>query len=180
MRALPASPAICLNLLGIVGWSGSGKTTLVTRLLPQLRSLGLRVSTIKHAHHGLDLDRPGKDSFAHREAGAEEVLVVGGQRWALLRETPQGPADLPALAARLAPVDLVLVEGFKNYAFDKIEVYRPAAGKPALWESDGGIIAVASDAGAPAGCAKPWLPLNAADEIAAWIATHVATRHTIP
>jgi molybdopterin-guanine dinucleotide biosynthesis protein B len=140
----------------------------------------MRVSTIKHAHHGLDLDRPGKDSFAHREAGAEEVLVVGGQRWALLHETPEGPPDLLSLAARLAPVDLVLVEGFKSYGFEKIEVYRPAAGKPPLWEGDRGIVAVASDAGAPAGCGKPWLPLNAADEIAAWIAAYVGPRHTIP
>ncbi len=163
-----------------MGWSGSGKTTLLIRLLPALRSLGLRVSTIKHAHHGLELDRPGKDSFAHREAGAEEVLVVGGQRWALLRETPHGSPDLLALAARLAPVDLVLVEGFKNYGFEKIEVFRAAAGKPPLWENDGGIVAVASDAAPPAGCAKPWLPLNAADEIAVWIAGHVGPRHTNP
>jgi molybdopterin-guanine dinucleotide biosynthesis protein MobB len=111
----------------VVGWSGSGKTTLVTALLPALRRRGLRVSTIKHAHHGLDLDRPGKDSFAHREAGAEEVLVVGGQRWALLRETPEGPPGLPALAARMAPVDLILVEGFKGYDFPATGRRRPRA-----------------------------------------------------
>jgi len=166
-------------VLGIVGWSGSGKTTLVTRLIPRLRALGLRVSTIKHAHHGLELDRPGKDSFAHREAGAEEVLVVGGQRWALLCETPQGTPDLAALVARLAPVDLVLVEGFKNYPFGKLEVFRPALGKPALWPEMPGIAAVASDAPAPADCAKPWLALNAPAQIAAWIAGRVHSPHTL-
>ncbi len=166
-------------LLGIVGWSGSGKTTLVTCLIPRLRSLGLRVSTIKHAHHGLDLDRPGKDSFAHREAGAEEVLVVGGERWALLRETPQGTPDLASLASRLSPVDLVLVEGFKTYNFEKLEVFRPALGKPALWQEMAGIVAVASDAPAPDGGPQPWLPLNAPAEIAAWIAAWVGSRHTL-
>ncbi len=168
-------------LLGVVGWSGSGKTTLVTALLPALRRRGLRVSTIKHAHHGLDLDRPGKDSFAHREAGAEEVLVVGGQRWALLRETPEGPPGLPALAARMAPVDLILVEGFKGYDFPRIEVFRPSLGKPALWPDTPGIVAVASDGPPPAagGGALPWLPLNAADEIAAWIAAHGMGQNTV-
>jgi len=165
------------NLLGIVGWSGSGKTTLVTRLIPALQALGLRVSTIKHAHHGLDLDRPGKDSFAHREAGAEEVLVVGGQRWALLRESTG--TDLRILAERLAPVDLILVEGFKTYPFAKLEVHRPALGKPALWPEAEGIVAVASDAPAPADCPHPWLPLNAAEKIAAWIAAHRLPPHTL-
>ncbi len=172
--ALSSSP----NLLGIVGWSGSGKTTLVARLIPRLRALGVRVSTIKHAHHGLDMDRPGKDSFVHREAGAEEVLVVGGQRWALLRET-QGVPDLAALAARLAPVDLILAEGFKNYPFAKLEVYRPALGKPPLWPDSAGIVAVASDAAAPADCPYPWLPLNAAEKIAAWIAAHRIVSYTV-
>ncbi len=175
---LPGLPKIAA-LLGIVGWSGSGKTTLVTRLLPALRRHGLRVSTIKHAHHGLDLDRPGKDSFAHREAGAEEVLVVGGQRWALLRETPGGQPDLAVLAARLAPVDLVLVEGFKAYDFAKIEVFRPTLGKPALWLDTPGIVAVASDGAAPGGCAIPWLNLNATEEIAAWIAARGIAEHTL-
>ncbi len=165
------------NLLGIVGWSGSGKTTLVTRLIPALRALGMRVSTVKHAHHGFDMDRPGKDSFLHREAGAEEVLVVGGQRWALLRETQE--SDIFVLAERLAPVDLVLVEGFKTYAFAKLEVHRPALGKPALWPEAEGIVAVASDAAAPSDCPHPWLPLNAPEEIAAWIAQRRLPAHTL-
>ncbi len=163
--------------MGIVGWSGSGKTTLLGRLIPALRALGVRVSTIKHAHHGFDLDRPGKDSFLHREAGAEEVLVVGGQRWALLRETAE--TDLLVLAERLAPVDLVLVEGFKAYPFAKLEVHRPALGKPALWPEAAGIVAVASDAPAPIDCPHPWLALNDPEKIAAWIAAHRLPPHTV-
>jgi molybdopterin-guanine dinucleotide biosynthesis protein B len=146
-------------------------------VLPLLRKAGLRVSTIKHAHHALDLDRPGKDSFRHREAGAEEVLVVGGERWALLRETPEGPPDLATLASRLAPVDLVLVEGFRHSEFPRVEVFRPALGKPALWPQARGIVAVATDAtaGAPhhapalAGCPLPILDLNDFSMVASWI-----------
>src|SRR5690348_657898 len=104
-----------VNVVGIVGWSGSGKTTLLEALLPLLRARGLRVSTIKHAHHGFDMDRPGKDSFRHREAGAHEVLVAAGQRWALLHENEGPEPPLPALLSRLEPVDLVLVEGFKRH-----------------------------------------------------------------
>ena len=150
----------------MVGWSGSGKTTLVVALLPLLRAAGLRVSTIKHAHHGMELDRPGKDSFRHREAGAEEVLVVGGQRWALMRELDAVP-DVAVLAGRLAPVDLVLVEGFKGYPFPKLEVFRAALGKTALWPELDGVVAVASDS--PVGCPYPLLPLNDPAEIARWV-----------
>ena len=141
-------------------------------LLPLLRAAGLRVSTIKHAHHGLDLDRPGKDSFAHREAGAEEVLVVGGRRWALLRETGDAPPDLAALARRLAPVDLVLVEGFKGYGFAKIEVFRPSLGKPPLWPDTAGIVAVAANTALD--CAVPVLPLGEPDVVAGWIEAELA------
>jgi molybdopterin-guanine dinucleotide biosynthesis protein B len=117
-----------LHVLGIVGWSGSGKTTLLTALIPLLRARGLSVSTVKHAHHGFDMDRPGKDSYRHRAAGAHEVLVATAQRWALLHEVDGPEPDLPALLSRLAPVDLVLVEGFKTHAFPKLEVHRPALG----------------------------------------------------
>ncbi len=140
--------------------------------MPRLRAAGLRVSTIKHAHHGLDLDQPGKDSFRHREAGAEEVLVVGGQRWALLRETAEGPPDLAALIARLAPVDLVLVEGFKGDRLPKIEVHRPSLGKAALWHDTRDVIAVASDARLD--CPLPVLPLNDPGAVAAWITQQIA------
>ena len=151
-------------MLGIAGWSGSGKTTLIENLLPALRSLGLRVSTLKRTHHDVDMDKPGKDSFRHRLAGAEEVMVVSGTRWALLRETPEG-ADLAALMARMAPVDLVLAEGFKLDDFPKIEVYRASIGKPRL--DVPGIIAVASDTHIPG--PFPSFDLNDASAIAAWI-----------
>ncbi len=133
-----------MRLLGIAGWSGAGKTTLVERMLPLLRARGLTVSTIKHAHHGVDVDRPGKDSFRHRAAGASEVLVVSDQRWALMRETAE-PAPVAELVARLAPVDLVLIEGFKTGPHPKIEVYRAALGKPPLWPGRADILAVATD-----------------------------------
>ncbi len=140
-------------------------------MLPLLRAAGLRVSTIKHAHHGLELDRPGKDSFRHREAGAEEVLVVGGQRWALLRESA-APPDLASLADRLAPVDLVLVEGFKASDLPQIEVHRLSLGKPALWPNSPCIRAVAADG--PLACTPPLLPLNHPPAIAAWIVAFTA------
>ncbi len=139
-------------------------------LLPLLRAAGLRVSTIKHAHHGLELDKPGKDSFRHREAGAEEVLVVGGQRWALLREMPAAP-DLAELAGRLAPVDLVLVEGFKSAGIPMIEVHRPSLGKPGLWPDSPAILAVASDAAIPG--APVLLPLGEPVAVARWITDFV-------
>ncbi len=153
-----------------MGWSGSGKTTLLVAVLPLLRQAGLRVSTIKHAHHGMELDIPGKDSFRHREAGAEEVLVVGGQRWALLREAPETP-DPVALAGRLAPVDLVLVEGFKSSGLKQIEVHRVSLGKPPLWPEAATVLAVAAEvpvAGMPA-----WLPLNEPVLVARWITDFV-------
>ena len=143
---------------------------MLVQLIPLLRQAGLSVSTIKHAHHGLDLDQPGKDSFRHREAGAAEVLVVGGQRWALLRDTPDGPPDPETLAARLAPVDLVLVEGFKTYGFPKVEVHRPSLGKPAIWPEMHGVLAVATDAAPAQKCPHPLLALNDAPAIARWVA----------
>ena len=114
-----------MKVLGIVGWSGSGKTTLLTALLPLLRARGLTVSTVKHTHHGFDMDRPGKDTYRHREAGAHEVLVAAGTRWALLHEVIGPEPSLPELLARMQPVDLVLVEGFKTHPFPKLEVHRP-------------------------------------------------------
>jgi molybdopterin-guanine dinucleotide biosynthesis protein B len=139
---------------------------LIESLLPALRARGLRVSTLKRTHHYVDMDKPGKDSFRHRAAGAEEVMVVSGTRWALLRETPEG-TDPAALLARMAPVDLVLAEGFKFDDFPKLEVFRPALGKPRLWPETPGIVAVASDA--PLQGDLPILDLNDAAGIAAWI-----------
>ncbi len=161
-----------MRVLGLVGWSGAGKTTLLTALIPCFRARGLRVSTIKHAHHAVEFDRRGKDSFRHREAGAEETILANAARFALFREHRDGrEPDLAALVARLAPVDLVLVEGFKTYAFPKIEVFRPGLGKPALWPAER-MIAVAADDVVP-GCDVPVLDLNAPDGVAGFIAARL-------
>jgi molybdopterin-guanine dinucleotide biosynthesis protein B len=157
-----------MQVVGLVGWSGSGKTTLLVALLPLLRARGLRVSTVKHAHAGFDMDRPGKDSHRHREAGAHEVLVAGAGRWALLHEVIGQEPALPDLLGRLDPVDLVLVEGFKTHPFPKLEVHRPALGKPPIWPSQPDVVAVATDA-APLDCGRVVLPLGAPDRIAAWL-----------
>jgi molybdopterin-guanine dinucleotide biosynthesis adapter protein len=135
-----------MKVIGIAGWSGAGKTTLLTRVVPRLIARGLRVSTIKHAHHSFDLDQPGKDSHTHRAAGATEVLVSSPNRWALMHELRgQGEMALDALLAKLSLVDLVLVEGFKKQTHPKLEVYRAAVGKPPLHPDDANIVAIASD-----------------------------------
>ena len=151
----------------MVGWSGSGKTTLIERLLPLLRAAGLRVSTMKHTHHDVDMDQPGKDSFRHRQAGAEEVMVVAGARWALLRETG-APPDLLELAGRLARVDLVLVEGYREYGFAKLEVHRPDLGKLPLWPIVPGVQAVACPVALPE-CPVQQIDLNNTAGIADWM-----------
>jgi molybdopterin-guanine dinucleotide biosynthesis protein B len=157
-----------MKVFGLAGWSGSGKTTLMVGLLRELTARGLRVSTVKHAHHGFDIDRPGKDSFRHREAGAGEVLITSGRRWALMHELmDEDEPGLDALVARMAPADLVLVEGFKAHPHDKIEVHRPALGKPMLWPDDPRIVAVASDARIEA--PVPVLDMNDAAAIATFI-----------
>jgi molybdopterin-guanine dinucleotide biosynthesis protein B len=161
-----------MKVFGIAGWSGSGKTTLMVRLVPELVRRGLSVSTLKHAHHGFDLDQPGKDSWRHREAGACEVMISSARRWALMHEhrgTPE--ATLDELVARLTPVDLVLVEGFKHHGHDKIEVWRPATGKPLLARDDPRIVAVATDA-APSGLTVPALDLDDVGLIADFIVRH--------
>src|SRR5215217_6553767 len=139
-----------MRIIGLAGWSGSGKTTLLTRVIPLLTGRGLRVSTLKHAHHSFDLDQPGKDSHAHRMAGATEVLIGSANRWALVHELRGDPeAALAALLAKLSPVDLVIVEGFKREAHPKLEVYRAAVGKPLLQPDDPHIVAIAADAPLP-------------------------------
>ncbi len=156
-----------MRAIGIVGWSGSGKTTLITQLLPLLRAQRLRVSTIKHAHAGFDMDKPGKDSFRHREAGAQEVMVVSGNRWVLMRDTPEEP-KLDDLLLRLADVDMVLVEGMKAANIGKIEVHRPSLGKPPIWPTQPQILAVASDQPL-INCDRVVLPLNRPDRIVSWM-----------
>jgi molybdopterin-guanine dinucleotide biosynthesis adapter protein len=135
-----------MKVIGIAGWSGAGKTTLLTRVIPCLVARGMRVSTIKHAHHDFDVDQPGKDSHTHRTAGATEVLVSSARRWALMHEMRgEGEMALDALLAKLSQVDLVLVEGFKQQAHPKLEVYREVVGKPLLHPQDQNIVAIASD-----------------------------------
>jgi molybdopterin-guanine dinucleotide biosynthesis adapter protein len=160
-----------VNVLGIVGWSGSGKTALLVALLPLLRAAGLRVSTVKHAHHGFDMDRPGKDSYRHREAGAHEVLVSASSRWVLLHEVVGPEPSLPELLEKLEPVDLVLVEGFKSHPFAKLEVHRPALGKPPIWRTESDIVAVASDEPIDA-AGRICLPLNDPVSVAQWVVDH--------
>jgi molybdopterin-guanine dinucleotide biosynthesis adapter protein len=135
-----------MRVIGLAGWSGAGKTTLLTRVIPHFREEGLRVSVIKHAHHSFDVDVPGKDSWLHRQAGAEEVLVSSGMRWALMREL-RGAKEPPltALLKKMSPVDLVVVEGYKSEPHRKIEVHRAANGKPLLFPGDAAIVAIATD-----------------------------------
>ena len=133
-------------IFGLAGWSGSGKTTLVEQVVSHLVRLGYDVATVKHAHHHFDADIPGKDSFRHRQAGARQVLVSSVQRSALFSEHPVGAEpDLPQLLQCLAPADLVLVEGFKKYPIEKIEIFRPSVGKSLLYPEDDLVMAVASD-----------------------------------
>ncbi len=135
-----------MHVIGLAGWSGAGKTTLLVKLIPLLRERGLAISTLKHAHHAFEIDRPGKDSFEHRQAGAQEVLIASSGRWALMHELRDEPEPgLPDLLRKLAPVDLVIVEGFKAYAHPKIEVHRAANGKPLLTREVPGIRAIAAD-----------------------------------
>jgi molybdopterin-guanine dinucleotide biosynthesis adapter protein len=157
-----------LKILGIVGWSGSGKTTLIEAVLPLLRARRLTVSTVKHTHHGFDMDRPGKDTYRHREAGAHEVLVASSQRWALLHELAGPEPPLPELLARMQPVDVMLVEGFKSHPFPKLEVYRPALRKPPIWLTQPDVAAVAADAPLQS-CDRTLLPLNDPVAIVAWL-----------
>jgi molybdopterin-guanine dinucleotide biosynthesis protein B len=135
-----------MKVIGLAGWSGAGKTTLLARVIPHLLGKGLRVSVIKHAHHEFDVDVPGKDSWIHRQSGASEVLVSSTRRWALMHEL-RGAAEprLPELLAKLAPVDLVVVEGFKREPHRKIEVHRAANSKPLLFPDDPGIVGIATD-----------------------------------
>lgn len=153
------------KVVGIIGWQNSGKTTLVVELVKHLAAKGLNVSTVKHAHHAFDIDKPGKDSFKHREAGAGEVMIASDSRWALMREvTTETPPTLPDLVARMGPADIILAEGFKAGHHPKIEVWRNPETE-LLAATDPNIIAVI----APSGTSLPDCPcpILARDDLAA-------------
>lgn len=155
-----------MRIIGLAGWSGSGKTTLITKLIPRLIARGVLVSTLKHAHHGFDLDQPGKDSFFHRTAGATEVIISSAKRWAILHELREEPEwNLRSLVAKMSPVDLVLVEGFKRDAFPKLEIHRAANNKPLIHPEDPHIVAIASDIALPQ-AKVPIIDLNDIETIA--------------
>jgi molybdopterin-guanine dinucleotide biosynthesis adapter protein len=135
-----------MKVFGVVGWKNNGKTTLVERLVANLTAAGYRVSTVKHAHHEVDLDQPGKDTWRHREAGAREVVLATARRWAVVHEL-RGEAEpsLDELLARMTPVDLVVVEGFKRFPHPKLEVHRRERGTPLIARDDPSVVAVATD-----------------------------------
>ena len=164
-----------MRIIGLAGWSGSGKTTLLTKVIPRIVARGLKVSTVKHAHHSFEMDRPGKDSHTHRMAGATEVLVGSANRWAVVHELRgEGEPTLPALLRKASPVDLVLVEGYKGESHPKLEVYRAANGKPLLHPGDPAIVAVASDTPL-SGTRIPVLDLDDIEGI-----TDILLRHAVP
>jgi molybdopterin-guanine dinucleotide biosynthesis protein B len=167
------------RVLGIVGWSGSGKTTLLVKLIPLLVARGLRIATLKHAHHAFDVDTPGKDSYEHRKAGAGEVIISSARRWVQMHELGDEPeATLAQLLSRVSPCDLVLVEGFKSEAHPKLEVWRPVVGKPALYPQDPRVLAVASDA-PPAPDAPRWVDLGDLDAVAEAVLSLAAPRAAV-
>jgi molybdopterin-guanine dinucleotide biosynthesis adapter protein len=163
------------KVFGFAGWSGAGKTTLIRQVIARLTGQGLRVATVKHAHHDFDIDHPGKDSWEHRKAGAAEVLVVSDTRWALMHELNGMPEpSLADLLAKLAPADIVLVEGFKRSPIAKLEVFRVANDKPPLHPGDPSIIAIAADIAFP-DAGRPVLPLDDVAAIAEFIRAHAGT-----
>ena len=161
-----------MKVIGFIGYSNTGKTTLIEKLIPRFMARGLTVSTVKNAHHGFDMDRPGKDSYRYREAGASQVLIATSERWALLTETHGHAAPLEALIAQLDSCDLVLVEGFKSEGqFPRIEVRRSTNTEPPIFPHDPNVIAVAADHAV--GTTLPLLDLNDAAKIASFIAGHL-------
>jgi len=162
-----------MKVIGFAGYSGAGKTTLVERLIPELRQRGLRVSVVKHARNGFDIDRPGKDTWRHREAGAFEVVVASNKRLALMREFEvETDLSVHAMIAELYDgVDWVLLEGFRDSDLLKIEVWRASLGKPARYVNDDFITAIATDSPGemPVATNLPLLDLNDVKAVAAWM-----------
>ena len=161
-----------MRIIGLAGWSGAGKTTLLAKVLPLIVARGLTVSTLKHAHHSFDLDQPGKDSHTHRAAGATEVLIASANRYALMHELRGAPEpSLHELLAKLSPVDLVVVEGFKAARYRKLEIFRAAVGKPALHLEDPLIVGIVSDTPFPAG-APPVVSIDDAEAVVGLMLDH--------
>lgn len=163
-------------IFGVTGWKNAGKTTLVERLVAEFVRRGWRVSTVKHAHHEVDIDRTGTDSFRHRAAGASEVALVGGRRYAIMREQPEPP--LGEVLARLAPVDLILIEGYKREPHAKIEVRGDSAAKP-MAPDDPSIAAIAAD-GRPEESGLPWFRRDDIAAIADFISATSGPRKSRP
>jgi molybdopterin-guanine dinucleotide biosynthesis adapter protein len=161
-----------MKVYGIIGWKNSGKTSLMERLVAEISARGHSVSTIKHVHHDVDLDQPGKDSFRHREAGAREVVLASANRFALMAEHRGPEPELPVILSRLAPVDLVLVEGYKRDAHPKVEVWRRDTGQNLIQPGDPLVRAVASDT-VLEGLPVPVLDLNDTKGVAEFILTEV-------
>ncbi|MFD2204255.1 molybdopterin-guanine dinucleotide biosynthesis protein B [Kiloniella antarctica] len=162
-----------MKVFGFAGWSGSGKTTLLKQLIPILVDRDLKVSTLKHAHHKFDVDKPGKDSYEHREAGASEVMIASGNRWALMHELrDEKEPSLKELIPHMTPVDILLIEGFKKEGHQKLEIYRSSLGKRMLHKDDPNIIAIATDVTTDetlATSSLPILDLNDIETIADFI-----------
>jgi molybdopterin-guanine dinucleotide biosynthesis protein B len=163
-----------MRIIGLAGWSGAGKTTLVSKLIPSITARGLRVSTLKHAHHAFDIDQPGKDSYMHRMAGATEVLVSSQNRFALMHELRGAPElTLPALLAKLSWVDLVIIEGWKRDPHPKLEIFRASVGKPLIHPDDPHVVAIASDVPLPQ-AKVPRVSLDDTDAIIDILLAHAA------
>jgi molybdopterin-guanine dinucleotide biosynthesis protein B len=158
-----------MRIIGLAGWSGSGKTTLLAKIIPRLVARGLMVSTVKHAHHGFDVDQPGKDSHTHRMAGATEVLVASGRRWALMHEL-RGAAEptIYDLLQRMSPVDLVLIEGFRSAHHARIEVFRKEVGKPPFHPENPHVLGIVSDTPFP-DAGRPVVDINDVDAVVALV-----------
>lgn len=170
-----------MKVIGLVGWSGSGKTTLMVQLVVELVRRGYKVSTMKHAHHGFDLDQPGKDSHRHREAGATEVLITSARRWAVMHELrDEAEPGLAELVPRLTPVDLLIVEGFKSESYDKIEIWREEVGKPMRAPDDARVVALATDAPLARPLGIPVLDLNRPAAIADFVVRHCGLPARVP
>ncbi|WP_127113764.1 molybdopterin-guanine dinucleotide biosynthesis protein B [Shimia sediminis] len=163
-----------MRVFGITGWKNTGKTTLTERLVKEFTRRGFTVSTVKHAHHAVDVDQPGTDSFRHRDAGASQVLLASANRWALMHELRGAPEpDLDELLSRLDPVDIVLVEGFKRAGHPKVETYRQAAGQDLIAPGNATIRAIATDS--PLDADRPTFDLNDVAGIADFILKETAS-----